>query len=401
MSEKETKTIPEVTEPVKSEGGDMKMKSKPKIKKFNATKDEPVKVDLTKDPNVKTEEPIKVEIKKEDNAIQIGETETVDVGEQAGDGEKMDGGGDTTTKESSSPIEEIQEMAEEPVQNKIIDEVSDPNKELPENISKLVDFMEDTGGTVEDYVRLNHDYSSVNEEVLLREYYKKTKPHLNEEEISFVMEENFDYDTEIDEERDVKKKKLAKKEAIVEAKNFLEDLKLKYYDEIKLRPGVTQEQQKATEFFNRYNNEQEIATQKHKKFIDNTKQMFTNDFKGFDFEVGEKKFRYGVKDPSAVAENQSNLNNFVEKFLDTEGNVKDTRGYHKAMYAAQNIDKIVNHFYEQGKTDGIKTVVDGSKNPTTGTRQTAGDINLGGFKVRAIDGVDSSKLKIKRSKFNN
>jgi hypothetical protein len=190
-------------------------------------------------------------------------------------------------------------------------------------------------------------------------------------------------------------------EAVAEARNHLESLKQKYYDEIKLRPGVTQEQQKAMEFFNRYNNEQEIAEQKHKKFIDNTNQMFSDDFKGFDFEVGEKKFRYGVKDPNAVAENQSNLNNFVEKFLDKEGNVKDTRGYHKAMYAAQNIDRIVNHFYEQGKSDGIKNVVEGSKNPSTEARQASGDIFIGGLKVKAIDGVDSSKLRIKRSKFNN
>jgi len=401
MSEKQTKTKPEVTEEVKSEGGDMKIKSKPKMKQFKSS-NEPVKVDLTKDPNVKTEEIIKVDLtKKQDDAIQIGETETVDVGKRTGDGEKVDAGGDTTNEKSSSPIEEIQEMAEEPVQNKVIDEVSDPTSKLPENITKLVDFMEETGGTVEDYVRLNADYSSIDEEKLLKEYYTQTKPHLNDDEVAFVMEEQFSFDTDIDEERDVKRKKLAKKEAVVEAKNFLEDLKTKYYDEIKLRPGVTQDQQKATEFFNRYTNEQELAEQKHEKFLNNTKQLFTNEFKGFDFEVGEKKFRYGVKDPNAVAENQSNLNNFVEKFLDKEGYVKDTRGYHKAMYAAQNIDKIVNHFYEQGKSDGIKTVVEGSKNPGTDVRQTAGDINLGGFKVRAIDGVDSSKLKIKRSKFNN
>jgi hypothetical protein len=401
MSKTKTETKPEMTKEVKSEGGDMKMKSKPKMKKF-AT-DEVTKVDLTKDPNVKLEEPIKVDLtkKQEDDAIQIGETKTVDVEERTGDGEKVDAGGDTTTEESSSPIEEIQEVAGESVQNKVIDEVSDPNAKLPENIEKLVNFMEETGGTVEDYVRLNADYSNVDEEKLLKEYYTKTKPHLNDEEITFVMEENFSFDTDIDEERDVKRKKLAKKEAVVEAKTFLEDLKTKYYDEIKLRPGITQDQQKATEFFNRYNNEQELAEQKHEKFLNNTKQLFSDEFKGFDFEVGEKKFRYGVKDPGAVAENQSNLNNFVEKFLDKEGNVKDTRGYHKAMYAAQNIDKIVNHFYEQGKSDGIKTVVDGSKNPTAATRQTAGDINLGGFKVRAIDGVDSSRLKIKRSKFNN
>ena len=406
MSKTETKS--EVAQEVKSEGGDMKMKSKPK--KFKTEKDKPFKVDLSKvdtslEANAKVEEPIKVDLTKteEDNAIPIGETETVDVGERTGDGEKVDTGGDKSNEESSSPIEEIQEMAEEPIpaEQTIIDEVSPDTSPLPENIEKLVEFMNETGGTVQDYVRLNADYSDVNEDVLLKEYYKNTKPHLNSEEVDFIMDETFSYDAEVDEERDIKKKKLAKKEAVAEARSHLDSLKQKYYDEIKLRPGVTQEQQKATEFFNRYNNEQEIAEQKHKKFLDNTKQMFSDEFKGFDFEVGEKKYRYGVKDPSAVAENQSNLNNFVERFLDKEGNVKDTKGYHKAMYAAQNVDKIVNHFYEQGKTDGIKTVVDGSKNPDTGVRQTQGDIFIGGLKVRAIDGVDSSKLKIKKRKFNN
>ena len=406
----ETKTNPEVTKEVKSEGGDMKMKSKPKIKKFNATKEKPVKVDLAKDPNVKIEEPTKVDLTKtEEDAIPIGETKELPVGERAGDSEGMDGEvrvSDTTkdvqVQESESPIEEIQETEESIIEPQtIVDEVSPQITDLPDNIEKLVDFMKETGGTVQDYVRLNADYSDVNEDVLLKEYYKNTKPHLNNEEVDFIMEETFSYDTEVDEERDVKKKKLAKKEAVAEARSHLEGLKQKYYDEIKLRPGVTQEQKKATDFFNRYNNEQEIAEQKHSKFINNTKQLFSNEFKGFDFEVGEKKFRYGVKDPGAVAENQSNLNNFVEKFLDKEGNVKDTRGYHKAMYAAQNIDRIVNHFYEQGKSDGIKTVVDGSKNPTTEARQTAGDIFVGGLKVRAIDGVDSSRLKIKQSKFNN
>ena len=410
---KQAKTAPEVTPEAKSEGGEMKM-TKPKFKKFNST-DHPVKVDLSKvDTSIEGamkethNKPIKVDLtKKEDDAIQIGETETVDVEERAGDGEKVDTGGDTSDKESSSPIEEIHEVAEgtlpekeKPVVEKEVTQESKPI--LPDNIEKLIDFMKETGGTINDYTRLNADYSSVDDNALLKEYYKKKKPHLDTEEIDFIMEENFLFDSEVDEERDIRKKKLAKKEAIAEAQNFLEDLKIKYYDEIKLRPGVTQDQQKATDFFNRYNQEQEIAEQKHSQFKDATKQMFTNEFKGFDFEVGEKKFRYGVKDPGAIAENQSNLNNFVEKFLDKEGNVKDTKGYHKAMYAAQNIDKIVNHFYEQGKTDGIKNVVDGSKNPTTEARQSGvEDIFVGGLKVRAIDGVSSSKLKIKKSKFNN
>ena len=405
MSEQKETTKPEVAEEVKSEGGDMKIKSKPKMKKFNATKEEPVKVDLTKDPNVKTEEPVKVDLTKkpEDDAIQIGETKEVPVEEPSGNSDEM-GKSLQESSEATEGISPLKEVTEEEVKK---EEIKQPELQpikkviLPDNVEKLVQFMEDTGGNIQDYVRLNADYSNVNEDVLLKEYYKNTKPHLTDEEISFVMEDQFRYDTDTDEERDIRKRKLAKKEAVAEARNHLESLKQKYYDEIKLRPGVTQEQQKAMEFFNRYNNEQEIAEQQHKKFVDNTKQFFTNDFKGFDFEVGEKKFRYGVKDPNAVAENQSNLNNFVEKFLDKEGNVKDTRGYHKAMYAAQNIDRIVNHFYEQGKSDGIKNVVEGSKNPTTETRQTSGDIFIGGLKVKAIDGVDSSKLRIKRSKFNN
>ena len=406
MSEtKETKK-PEVTQEVKSEGGDMKMKSKPKMKKFNATKEEPVKVDLTKDPNVKAEEPVKVDLtkKQEDDAIQIGETKEVPVEEPSGDSTEM---GESVQKssETTEGISPIQEVTEEEVKKeKVIEQPElQPIKKvvLPDNVEKLVKFMEETGGDIQDYVRLNADYSNVNEDVLLKEYYKNTKPHLTDDEVSFIMEDQFTYDTDTDEERDIRKIKLAKKEAVAEARNHLESLKQKYYDEIKLRPGVTQEQQKAMEFFNRYNNEQEIAEQKHKKFIDNTKQLFSDDFKGFDFEVGDKKFRYGVKDPNAIAENQSNLNNFVEKFLDKEGNVKDTRGYHKAMYAAQNIDRIVNHFYEQGKSDGIKNVVEGSKNPSTEARTASGDIFIGGLRVKAIDGVDSSKLKIKRSKFNN
>ena len=407
MSEQKETTKPEVTEEVKSEGGDMKMKSKPKIKKFNATKDEPVKVDLTKDPNVKAEEPIKVDLttKPEDDAIQIGETKEVPVEEPSGNSDEM-GKPVQESSETTEGISPLKEITEEEVK-KEKEVVKQPELQpikkvvLPDNVEKLVQFMEETGGDIQDYVRLNADYSNVNEDVLLKEYYKNTKPHLTDEEISFVMEDQFKYDTDTDEERDIRKRKLAKKEAVAEARNHLESLKQKYYDEIKLRPGVTQEQQKAMEFFNRYNNEQEIAEQQHKKFVDNTRQFFTDEFKGFDFEVGEKKFRYGVKDPNAIAENQSNLNNFVEKFLDNEGNVKDTRGYHKAMYAAQNIDKIVNHFYEQGKSDGIKGVVEGSKNPSTEARQTSGDIFIGGLKVKAIDGVDSSKLRIKRSKFNN
>ena len=234
--------------------------------------------------------------------------------------------------------------------------------------------MEETGGTIEDYTRLNADYSSIDEDTLLKEYYKQAKPHLDSEEINFIMEENFDYDTDIDEERDVKRKKLAKKEEIAKAKNFLEETKKKYYDEIKLRPGVTQDQQKATDFFNRYNKQQEAAEQQHAQFKESTKELFNDNFEGFDIKVGEKNYKYNIQNRDKVAENQSNITNLVGKFLDEKGNVEDTKGYHKAIYAAENVDKIAAHFYEQGKADAVKDVIRNLKTSTdTKARSTQGE----------------------------
>ena len=183
----------------------------------------------------------------------------------------------------------------------------------------------------------------------------------------------------------------------------MDDLKNKYYDSIKNRTTVNETQQKATEFFNRYSDEQRIVEEQHKRFQDNTKKLFSEDFKGFDFKVGDQKFRYNVKNPNAVADKQSNINNFVNNYVDDKGEMVDSAGYHKAMYTAMNSDQLATHFYEQGKADGIKQVVSGSKNPDTNTpRQVAGgDVFVKGFKVKAVSGADSSKLKIKKRSFNN
>ena len=317
--------------------------------------------------------------------------------------------------ESDSPIEEITDEEDNTdttgvagsnetttttsKQEEILQEAE--TQKLPENIEKLVKFMEETGGTVEDYARLNADYSKIDGNMLLHEYYKQAKPHLNMEERNFMIEDSFTYDEEVDEERDIKKKKLAYKEEIAKARNFLEGLKTKYYDEIKLRPGVTQEQKKATDFFNRYNEEQKAREVNHERFVSNTKNLLNEQFKGFDFKLGEKKFRYGIKDPSSVAQKQSDISNFIKTFLNDKGEITDTTGYHKALYAATNADTIANHFYEQGKTDAIKDQLAKSKNISTEPRKTAsGEIFVGGLKVKAISGLDSSKLRIKKKTFN-
>jgi hypothetical protein len=308
------------------------------------------------------------------------------------------------TAEGFSPIKEITEEEVKQVETEVKEAIRDEKilgKPLPENIEKLVSFMEETGGTIEDYTRLNADYTNVDDTTLLKEYYKKSKPHLDLEEIDFIMEEKFDYDTDIDEEREVKRKKLAKKEEVAKAKNYLEDLKSKYYEEIKLRPGVTQDQQKAMDFFNRYNKEQQLAEKQHELFKQKTKDLFNDEFEGFDIKVGDKRFKYNIVNRDKVAENQSNITNLIGKFLDSDGNVTDAKGYHKAIYAAENVDRIAAHFYEQGKADAVKDVVNKSKNLVdTEGRKSQGDVFVGGFKVKAISGADSSKLKIKTKRFN-
>jgi len=275
-------------------------------------------------------------------------------------------------------------------------------RNLPENVEKLVSFMEETGGTVEDYVRLNADYSNTDETTLLKEYYKRTKPHLDREEIEFLIEDEFTFDEDLDEEREIRKKKLAFKEEVAKAKNHLESIKSKYYDEIKLRPGVTQEQKEAFDFFNRYKKNEEESKTRHDRFKQETKSLFSNDFKGFEYNVGEKRFRYSVQNTDQVADSQSDISNFVGKFLDSEGNVSDTKNYHKALYTAMHSDKIAQHFYEQGKADAIKEVVINSKNPANSQpRQASGEVFINGLKVKAISGMDSSKLKIQTKRFNN
>ena len=397
---------------VKQEGEfTLKGKVKPKKPKQLGKKAEVAKVDLSKDPNVKIEEPIKVDLtnKKEDNAVQAQKTNDSDVVVE----EQKDSGNSkgvveeirSTEEKVESPIEIIEEIKEEEVKQKEFKKEETPIVEtpkLPENVDKLVKFMEETGGTVEDYVELNKDYSKLNNDQLLTEYLRKTKPHLDSEDINLIMED-YKYDEDIDEQKDIRRKKLAYKEAVASARQDLESRKNKYYAEIKQRPGVTQEQQKAMDFFNRYNKQQETIKQTQEDFQQRTKSLFNTDFKGFDYNVGDKKFRYKVQDPSKIAETQANISNFVEKFLDKDGKVSDTEGYHKALYAAMNADKLASHFYEQGKADGVKDMVQRSKNPSIDApRQVAGgDVYVAGFKVKAISGADSSKLKIKKRTFNN
>ena len=348
----------------------------------------------------------KFESKDDDDVIKIDlskpiETESETVDENQTDLEEVVA--EVTQEENASDevptLEEITD--EETVTEEEVIEALDANEEsgeaIPENIQKLLDFMDETGGDLEDYVKLNKDTSNLSDQDALREYYQRTKPHLASDEIDFLIEDGFSYDEDIDDERDIKRKKLALKEQVAEAKTYLDGQKSKYYEDIKAGSKLTGEQQKAIDFFNRYNKEseqtQKVAQQQKSRFNKKTEQVFNNEFKGFEYNVGDKRFRYNVKDAGQVKETQSDINNFIKKFLNEDNAMSDAKGYHKSLYTAMNADAVANHFYEQGRADALKDSVAKAKNINTTARSTQGEMQ-GGVKVRVL-GDDSASFKFK------
>tara|TARA_R110000868_G_scaffold3322_1_gene21655 strand:+ start:2526 stop:3722 length:1197 start_codon:yes stop_codon:yes gene_type:complete len=298
-------------------------------------------------------------------------------------------------------VEEVAEAVEVAVARSI--QTGNP---LPENIEKLVSFMEETGGDITDYVTLNQNYDDLDNHTLLREYYKSTKSHLSEEEVDFVMEDKFAFDEDIDDERDIKRKKLAMKEQVAQAKQHLESVKSKYYEDIKSGSKLTVEQQEAIEFFTKHNEESEQNYELSKKqasiFEDKTNKVFNDKFKGFEYNVGEKKFRFNVKDTSKLKETQGDINNFIRKFLTKDNTIDDAQGYHKGLFTAMNPDQVANHFYEQGKADALRDSIAKSKNVSMDPRQSHQEnVNTSGFSARVLNQESDFKFKIKNNKFKN
>ncbi len=389
--------------------------------------DNVTKVDLSKNKEQSSDNITKVDLTKkpEEDAVPEQSTDEVPVRNESETSEKvLEENVETTNEELTGEItneiqneetpvveeikaeEEVKEEVKELVEEveEAVAEAQETGKPLPENIEKLVDFMNETGGSLEDYVRLNQDYSQLDNLSLLREFYKQTKPHLNSEEIDFMMEDAFSFDQDVDEDIDIKRKKLALKEQVAQAKSHLEGAKTKYYKEIQYGNKLTNDQQKAINFFNRYNKEskeqQKIAEKQTRTFLNKTNQLFNKEFKGFEYNVGDKRFRYNVKDTSSVKETQSDINNFVKKFLNKNNEMEDTKGYHKSLFTAMNADAIAKHFYEQGKADALKQSIAKSKNVSMDPRQEFNSqINTGGIKARVLgNNSNDFKFRIKNKK---
>jgi len=405
MEEKLKEVVEETTTNNQQDPGDENVVKVNKSKFKSADDNNVTKVDLSKPPK-----PVEDEVKK-DNTNDEGvapksedadtpkEQEEVQPEAKAQEESVLEEITDEEVKEEvKEEVEEVKEEVEE-----AIAEAKKTGKPLPENIQKLMDFMEETGGDLSDYVKLNQDYSKLDDQNLLYEYYKQTKPHLNNEEINFLMEDSFSYDEEIDEERDIRRKKLALKEQVADARAHLDGQKSKYYEEIKAGSKLTSEQQKAIDFFNRYNKESEVTQKTAKKnsdiFKQKTNQVFNDKFKGFEYNVGEKKYRFNVSNAEEIKSTQSDINNFTKKFLDKNSTLSDAKGYHKSLFTAMNADAVAKHFYEQGRADAMKNSIAKSKNINMDPRQSHGEIKTSGLKFKVLgDNSSDFKFKIKNNK---
>jgi len=334
---------------------------------------------------------------KEDNADDSGvvaESENADAPQEQ---EKVQPEGEA---QETAILEEVTDEDKEAEKTayaaeEAIKESMETGKPLPENVQKLVNFMEETGGDLNDYVKLNKDYSKLDNQDLLYEYYKNTKPHLNAEEINFLMEDQFSFDEEVDDEKEIRRKKLALKEQVANAKTHLEETKSKYYSEIKSGSKLTKEQQEAINFYQKSQEEVKQHESAKSNFLNRTNRFFGDKFKGFEYNVGDKNYRFNVNDVSKVKDTQSDINNFIGKFLDKDGQMANEAGYHKSLFTAMNSDAVAKHFYEQGKADALKESVATAKNINMNPRQELGkSVEAGGIKVRVL-GEDSNDFKFK------
>tara|TARA_R110002167_G_scaffold34831_1_gene111363 strand:+ start:3407 stop:4567 length:1161 start_codon:yes stop_codon:yes gene_type:complete len=348
--------------------------------KFKSAGDDSIiKIDLSKPPVQESEE---VE-------QQPAEKENVDVVEKVQDVVEETPVLQEVTEEEISEVEEEIEEA--------VAEAEATGQPLPENIQKLVEFMDETGGNLQDYVNLNRDVSKMDDSDVLDEYYRETKSHLTADERNFLLEDNFGFNEDEDDPTDIRKKKIALKEQVAKAKAHLDGQKSKYYEEIKAGSRLTPEAKKAMDFFNRYNKDQDrqnkLSEASKKTFLNKTNKLFNNKFKGFEYNVGDKNYRFNVRDVNEVKTTQSDINNFVNKFVgEDKATIEDAEGYHKSLFTGMNADAVAKHFYEQGKADAVKGQIAKDKNIDLNPRKTHGEINVDGFKVRVL-GESSSDMK--------
>lgn len=294
--------------------------------------------------------------------------------------------------------------------NKEIESVDDlfaqreQNDELPEDVSAFLKYKKETGRGINDFMKLQVNYDDLNPDQVLREYYAATENDLDSEDIEYLMEDKFSYDEELDEESVVKQKQIAKKRELAKAKKYFNDLKETYKVPVESASApVNEEELESYNAYKEYISQSQSIQEENRKraeyFAKKTEELFNDEFKGFEFVVGDQKLVFTPGEAKEVKNVQSDINNFISRYLDDNGMVKDHVGYHKALSAALNPDKLATYFYEKGRADAVGDVTKRSKNIDMNVRTSPQQLsNNSGLKIRAVESKYDRDFKIRSKK---
>ena len=278
------------------------------------------------------------------------------------------------------------------------------NEPLPEDVSAYLKYKKETGRGIEDFYRLQKDYTDMDENSVLANYYASTEEGLDEIDIQDIIEDKFDFDEEIDDPKDIKKIKLAKKRELAKAKKFLNEQKDKYKAPLESSGGGLSEDQKENltaykSYIEKSKNQEDEGKRKYDYFLNKTDEVFNSEFKGFDFTVGDNDFTFKPGTAEELKNVQSDVNNFISKFLNKDGLMQDPKGYHRSLAVAMNPDKFAQFFYDQGMSKAVDNVSRKSKNINMDIRQSPQTVSKDGMKIRPVGNTDSGRgLKIRSMK---
>lgn len=279
------------------------------------------------------------------------------------------------------------------------------SEELPEDVKAYFEYKKETGRSIGDFVKLQQDYDSMNPDSLIASYYSATEEGLDSEDIQYLMDDKFGFDEDLDDEKEKKKKQLAKKRELSKAKKYFKEQKEKYKLPLESREVVSESNKKEIEAYRKYIEEnaayEKEAANKLQWFKEETNKVFNKDFKGFEFVINDKKISYLPGSVEDVKSSQSSIDNFIQRYVDDRGLVKDTAQYHRALSMAMNPDKYAKFFYEQGKADAVDNMSKKTKNINMDVRSTPQVTSKSGFKVRSLNQDSGRGLKIRSIKKSN
>jgi hypothetical protein len=322
---------------------------------------------------------------------------------------------------TSEPQEQVNEIPEVDIdENKIISylgkrynkeisslddiwEQRQVSEDLPEDVSAFLKYKKETGRGINDFINLNKDYDSLDQDTLLFDFYKEQNKGLDSEDIRFEIESKFSFDEDFDEEKDVKKKQLAKKKELAKAKEYFNNLKEQY--KVPLESSESFVPKEERDAYNAYKEYRETTTaseqeqeRRSKYYADKTTELFSDKFEGFKFNMDENsKLVYKPAESQELLKEQSTLNNFVNKFLNDDGYLQDAELFHRAIAVASNPEKFAKFFYEKGKSEAVEGVAKESKNIEM-TRQATSVTPTQGFQVRSVDAERGNRLVIRKLK---